>query len=208
MDKRRVAAVSLAGIYLAACAWALWDRLDAILLLAVASPVAAGFMFPRGTSKFSRMLVGALIDAFLAGLALVPVAGDFIDLGASALALVLLIVRFKRLASSLPGGLACLVLYAFLWFEARLLPHSLSPSGLAHPPWFYPVIVAVSLLAGGVILGALTMVLGLMYHGDRAKAVFAILGFPWYLAAFLLTIFLPSRHGSSRQAAEIARRSG
>jgi hypothetical protein len=201
-----VAAVSLSGIYLAACAWALWDRLDAIVLLAVASPLAAGFMLPRGTGKFSRMAAGALIDAFLAALALVPVVGDFIDLGASAVALVLLVMRFRQLASSLPGGLACLVLYAFLWFEARLLPGRLSVSGTHHALWLYPVLVLASVLAGGVILAAAAMLLGLAYHGDRAKAIFRTLGFPWFLITFCLTIFLPARHGGAHLAAEIGRR--
>jgi hypothetical protein len=209
VDKPKVAAVSLAGIYLAACAWSLWDRLDAILLLAVASPLAAGFMLPRETSKFSRLFMGALIDAFLAALALVPVVGDFIDLGASAVALVLLIMRFRQFVSSLPGGLACLVLYAFLWFEARLSPHGLSVSAVHHAFWFYPVIVIASVLAGGAILAVLTMSLGLMYHGDRAKAIFCTIGFPWLLIAFLITIFLPSRHARhAHQGAEIARRPG
>jgi hypothetical protein len=207
VGKRQVAAVVLAGVYLAACTWALWNRLDAIVLLALASPLAAGFVLPPGSSRPSRMLAGALIDALLAALALVPVVGDFIDLGASAVALVLLIMRFRQLASSLPGGLACLALYAFLWFEASLLPGRLSVSGTHHAVWFYPVIVVASVLAGGVILAAATMLLGLMYGGDRAKAIFRTVGFPWFLITFFLTIFLPSRRAKpGHQAAEIVRR--
>jgi hypothetical protein len=194
VDKRKVAAVSLAGIYLAACAWSLWNRLDAVALLALTSPMAAGFMLPRGTSKFSRMFTGALIDAFLAALALVPVVGDFIDLGASAVALVLLVTRLRQFASILPGGLACLALYAFLWFEASLLPDQLPLSAVHHALWFYPVIVIASALAGGAILAAATMLLGLMYHRDRAKAIFCTIGFPWFLITLFLTIFLPHRH--------------
>ena len=209
MNKRKAAAVTLAGLYLAACAWALWDRVGAVVLLAAASPLAAGFMFPRGGSKSRRLLLGVLIDAALAALALVPVVGDAIDFGASAVALVLIVVRLRQLASSLPGGLACLALYAFLWFEASLLPHRLSVSPVHHAFWFYCVVVAASVLAGGAILAVLIMLLGLMYHGDRAKATFAVLGFPWYLLVFFLTVFLPARPGTRvHQATEITRRSG
>jgi hypothetical protein len=208
VDKRKVAAVTLAGIYLAACAWARWNRLDAVLLLVVASPLAAGFMLPKGTSKFSRMFAGALIDAFLAALALVPGVGDFIDLGASAIALVLLIARFRQVASSLPGGLACLVLYAFVWFEAKIAPPGLSVSGVHHAFWFYPAMVIASVLAGGAILGVLALLLGLMYDGDRAKAIFRALGFPWYLITLFLTIFLPNRQATrAHQRTNVAGRS-
>jgi branched-subunit amino acid ABC-type transport system permease component len=140
------------------------------------------------------MFTGALIDAFLAALALVPVVGDFIDLGASAVALVLLVTRLRQFASILPGGLACLALYAFLWFEASLLPDQLPLSAVHHALWFYPVIVIASALAGGAILAAATMLLGLMYHRDRAKAIFCTIGFPWFLITLFLTIFLPHRH--------------
>jgi hypothetical protein len=208
MGKRDVTAASLAAVYMAACVWALWDRLDAVLLFAVASPVAASFMFPKGTNIFTRMLIGACIDAFLAFLAFVPVLGDLIDLGASVVALVLLIVRFRQLASSLPGGLACLMLYLFLWFEAGFLPHRLSVSGIHHAFWFYPATVVASALAGGVILAALAMLLSLLYDGDRAKAIFCTIGFPWYLITFFFTIFLPNRHvRHAHEAAAIARSS-
>jgi len=212
VDKRKVAAVSLAGVWLAACAWAPWDRLGAVVLLAVASPLAAGFILRQdgrgGGSRFSRMFVGALIDAVLAALALVPVLGDFIDLGAAAVALVLVIMRFRKFASSLPGGLACLLLYVILWFGSRLASHQLSGSAIHHAFWLYPVVVIASVLAGGVILVALTLLLSLVYDKDRAKAVFYTLGFPWFLITFLLTIFLPSRHKPrGHQVAELARRS-
>jgi hypothetical protein len=206
-SKRAVTAVCLGGVYLAACVWALWDRLDAVLLFAVASPVAASFMFPKGTNIFTRMLIGAFIDAFLAALVFVPVLGDLIDLGASVVAMVLLIVRFRQFVSSMPGGLACLVLYIFLWLEARFVPHQLSVSTIHHAFWFYPVIVIASALAGGLILAALAMLLGLMYGGDRAHAIFCTIGFPWYLMTFFLTIFLPNRHVKhAHQAAAVARR--
>jgi hypothetical protein len=207
VDKRELTAVSVSCVYLVACVWALWDRLDAVLLLAAVSPVAASSMFPKGTNIFVRMLLGAFIDAFLAALAFVPVMGDIIDLGASVVAIVLLAVRFKQFATSLPGGLACLVLYLFLWFEAGFLPHQLSVSG-HHPFWLYLVIVIAGALSGGVLLSVLALLLSLMYDGDRAKAVFCTIGFPWYLITFFLTIFLPNRHVKhARQAAEIARRS-
>ncbi len=207
MGKREITAISLGGVYLAACALALWHRLDAVLLFAVVSPVAASFMFPQGTGVYTRILIGTLIDSLLAALALVPVMGDLIDLGAGAVAFVLLIVRFRQFASSLPGGLACLVLYAFLWIEPSFLPHRLSVAAPHHASWFYPVIIIASVLAGGLILAALTMLLSLLYGRDRPKAIFCAIGFPWYLITFLLTIFLPNRHADqSHQSAEVARR--
>jgi hypothetical protein len=206
-SKREVTAVCLGGVYLAACVWALWNRLDAALLLAVASPVAASFMFPKGTNIFTRILIGASIDAFLAALAFVPIMGDLIDLVASVAAMVLLIMRFRQFASSIPGGLACLVLYTFLWNEGRLLPHQLSVSAMHHAFWFYPALAIASALVGGVILAALAMLLTLKYDGDRAKAIFCTIGFPWYVITFFLTIFLPNRHVKhAHQAAAIARR--
>ena len=206
MNKREVIAVSLAGVYLAACVWALWDRLDAVLLFAAASPVAANFMFPKGTNIFSRILIGTFIDAFLAALAFVPVMGDVIDLGASIVATVLLIVRFKQFVSSLPGGLACAMLYVFLLFEASFLPPRLSVSGAHHAFWFYPAIGIASVIAGSAILAVLAILLGLLYEGDRAKAIFCTIGFPWYLVTFFLTIFLPNKHVQrAHQAAEGAR---
>jgi hypothetical protein len=206
VTKREIIAVSLVSVYLAACVWALWDRLDAVLLFAVVSPVAAAFMFPKGTNILTRVLIGAFIDFCLAGLAFVPGLGDLIDLAASVVAIVLLIVRFRQFASSLPGGLACLALYVFLWLEAGFLPHRLSVSGIHHAFWFYPAMVIGSALAGGVILVALSMLLSLMYDGDRAKAIFCTIGFPWYLITFFLTIFLPNRHVKrAHQAAEISR---
>lgn len=208
MDKRGIIAACLGGVYLIACVWALWDRLDAVLLLAVVSPVAVGFMFPRGTNILPRILIGALIDAFLGGLAFVPVVGDLIDAGATVAALVLLIVRFRQFVSSLPGGLVCLMLYAFIWYEARFLPRRLSVSGIHHAFWFYPAIIIASALVGGVILAALALLLGLLYGGDRAKAIFCSIGFPWYLITVFLTIFLPNRQVEHiHQAAETARRS-
>jgi hypothetical protein len=207
VDKREVTAVTLGGVYLIACVWALWDRLDAVLLFAVASPVAASFMFPKGTNIFVRILIGALIDAFLAILAFVPVIGDLIDLGASVAAIVLLLMRFRQFASSIPGGLACLMLYTFLWSEAGFLPRPISVSAIHHAFWFYLVIVIASALVGGVILAALAMLLGLIYDGDRVKAIFYTIGFPWYMMTFFLTIFVPNRHVKhAHQAVEIARR--
>jgi hypothetical protein len=194
VGRRNVAAVSLAGVYLVACGWALWNRLDAVLLFAVVSPVAAGFMFPEGANTLGRVLIGAFIDACLAALAFVPVLGDFIDLAASLVALVLLIIRFRQFASSLPGGAACVLLYLFLWFEAGILPGRFSVSSVHHAVWFYPAMVFAVTVVGGVILGALTMLLGLMYGGDRARAIFSTVGFPWYTIMFFLTIFLPNRH--------------
>jgi hypothetical protein len=206
MDKRTATAAVLAGVYLAACVWALWDRLDAVLLLAVASPVAASFMFPQGTSMLTRIFLGVCIDASLAALAFVPIMGDLVDLAASVVAVVLLAVRFRQFASSVPGGLACLALYAFLWLEASSLPGRLSVSAIHHGLWFYPAIVTASVLTGGAILAALAMLLSLIYDRDRARAVFCTIGFPWYLITFFLTIFLPDRHVKhAHQAAAIAR---
>jgi hypothetical protein len=193
-EQRETVAVSLAGVYLAACVWALWSRLDAILLLAFASPVAASFMFPKGVNRFTRILVGVLIDISLVALAFVPVLGDLFDLGASAVAAILLVMRFRQFASSIPGGIACLLLFLFLWSEAGFLPRRLSVSGIHHTFWFYPAVVIASVLAGAAILVLLTLLLGLVYDGDRAKAVFCTVGFPWYLITFFLTIFLPNRH--------------
>lgn len=208
MDRRELTAASVAGVYLAACVWALWSRLEAILLLAAASPLAAGFMFPKGASIFTKMLLGAIIDSLLAGLAIVPVMGDLVDLGASVVAIVLLITRFRQFASSLPGGLACLLLYTFLWFEAGLLPRQFSVTGIHHAFWLYLIVIIIGILAGGIILAALTVILGLFYDRDRTKAVFCIIGFPWYLMTFSLTILLPNRQVEhAHQAAELARRS-
>jgi hypothetical protein len=65
----------------------------------------------------------------------------------------------------------------------------------------------VGKLVGGVILGALSMLLGLMYGGDRARAIFSTVGFPWYAIMFLFTIFLPNRHVKHvHQGVAIARR--
>lgn len=208
MEKREIVALSLFAVYLGACVWALWDRLDAILLLAVASPVAASFMFPKGTNIFTRMLIGVFIDAFLAALAFVPVMGDLIDLVASVVAVVLLAMRFRQFASSLPGGLACVVLYLFLWFETSLLPRQLSVSAGHHGFWVDPTVIIASGLVGVALLAGLAVLLGLYYDGDRAKAVFCTVGFPWYLATFFFTIFLPNKHVKrAHQTAEIARRS-
>jgi hypothetical protein len=81
-------------------------------------------------------------------------------------------------------------------------------SGVHHGFWFYPVIIILAALAGGVILAVLTMLLSLMYDGDLAMAVFCTIGFPWYLLTFFLTIFLPNRHVTrAHHAADIARRS-
>jgi hypothetical protein len=198
----------MAAIYLTACVWALWSRIGAVLLLALASPVAARFMFPKdAANKSTRLLLGVAIDGSLAALAFLPVVGDVVDLGAAAVGLVLLVLRFKQLASSLPAGLACLALYVFVWFEASLLPHRLSAANIHHPFWSYPVTVIGAILAGGVILAALAMLLSLMYDGDRAKAVLSTIGFPWFLLAFFLTIFLPGRHArDAHEAAAIVRR--
>jgi hypothetical protein len=208
MEKREVVALSLLAVYLGACAWALWDRLDAILLLAAASPVAASFMFPKGTNLLTRILIGAFIDAFLAALAFVPGMGDLIDLCASVVAVVLLAMRFRQFSTSLPGGLACAVLYIFLWFETSLLPRQLSVSTAHHGFWVDPTAIIATGLVGGTIMAGLAVLLSLYYDGDRAKAVFCTIGFPWYLATFFLTVFLPNKHvKKAHQAAEIARRS-
>jgi hypothetical protein len=207
VNKRELVAVALAGVYPGACVWALWDRLDAVLLLAVASPVAVSFIFPKGTNKITRTLIGASIDAFLSALAFVPVMGDLVDVGASVVALVLLIMRFKQFAASLPGGLACVILYAFLWFEASLLPHGLSVS-VYHPFWYYPVVIVAVMLIGAAVIVVLSRLLALLYDGDRPHAIFRTIGFPWYLIIFFLTIFLPDRDVKrAHQAAEISRRS-
>jgi hypothetical protein len=67
-------------------------------------------------------------------------------------------------------------------------------SGAHHPSWYYPAAVALAVLAGGVLLGLLAWLLSLMYDRDRARAVFFIIGFPWYLATFLLAIFIPDHN--------------
>jgi hypothetical protein len=154
--KHQVIAVILACVYLGACAGALWDRLAAILLFAAVSPIAARIGFPRDGGTFTRILAGAVLDGSLAALAFVPGLGDAIDLGASLVAFVLLILRFRQLASGVPGGVACLVLYAFLWFEAKLLPHQFSVSVIHHGSAFYAGIIIASMLAGGIILTVLT----------------------------------------------------
>jgi hypothetical protein len=194
VSKRGVIATSLAGVYLVACGWAHWSRLDAVLLFAVVSPVGASLMFPKDAGVYARMVVGAFIDACLAVLAFLPVLGDVVDLAATLAAVVLVIVRFRQFAIALPGGLACLILYAFLWLEAGFLPHGL-------------VAVFLGVLAGGVILAGLTLLLGLLYSGDRPKAVFSTVGFPWFLITFFLTIFLPNKSVKhAHQSAEVARR--
>jgi hypothetical protein len=206
VDRRDTFAAIFSAVYLAACILALWDRLGAILLLAAASPLAASFMFPKGMNMLARILLGASIDAVLGALVFVPVIGDMIDLGASVVAMVLLIVKFKRLASSLPGGLACLLLYLFIWFEAGFFPHRFSVSTIHHVFWFYIVAVIISALVGGAILAVLATLLGMMYEGDRTHAVFCTIGFPWYFIMFFLTIFLPNSHvRHAHQAAETAR---
>jgi heme/copper-type cytochrome/quinol oxidase subunit 4 len=208
VEKREIVALSLLVVYLGACVLALWHRLDAILLLAVASPVAASFMFPKGANRFSRLLIGFSIDAFLAALAFVPVMGDLIDLGASVVAVVLLATRFRQFAASLPGGLACVVLYLFLWFETSLLPRQLSVSAAHHGFWVDPTAIVAVSLVGGAILAGLAALLSLCYDGDRAKAVFCAIGFPWYLATFFFTVFLPNSDvKKAHEAARIARRS-
>jgi hypothetical protein len=194
MDKQGKIAVSLVGLYLATCVLALWHRIDALLVLGALSPVAASLMFPKDGNIFTRMMIGAGIDAVLAALAFVPLLGDLIDLGASVVALVLLVVKFRQLASSLPGGLACLLLYLFVWSEAGFLPHRLSVSGVPHEFWFYPAVIVSSIIAGAAILAVLTALLRLLYEGDWAKALFCAVGFLWYLLTFFLTIFLPNGH--------------
>lgn len=192
VEKRKVVALGLAGVYVAASVWALWSRLDAVLLFALVSPVGASFMFTDEANLLSRVLVGAFIDTALAALAFVPLLGDLIDLGAAVAALVIVIVRFRRLAGALPGGLVCLGLYAFLWFEASLLPHQLSVAGVSRALWFSLLMALASAVAGSALLLGLIALLGLAYDRDRKKAIFYAVGFPWYLITFLLTIFLPN----------------
>lgn len=206
MEKRDIVALSLLGVYLSACILALWHPLGAILLLAAASPVAASFMFPKGTNIFTRMLLGVFIDAALGALAFVPVMGDLIDLGASVVAVVLLAIRFRQFATSLPGGAACVLLYLFLWFETSLLPRQFSVTAAHHGFWVDPADIIGSALFGTTVLVGLALLLALYYNGDRAQAIFCTIGFPWYLATFVFTVFLPNAHvKKAHQAAGIAR---
>ena len=178
-----------------------------VLLLVAASPVAAIFLLEKDSGVATKMFVGAVIDGFLAALAFVPVLGDLIDAVAALAALVLVAVRFRQLLGRLPGGMACLALFAFLWFEASLLPRRLSTGGGHHPLLFYLAAIPASLLAGALLLGAIALLLGLIYDGDRPKAIFQTVGFPFYLMVFLVTIFLPHHDVERvRKAAEVARR--
>jgi hypothetical protein len=207
VNRRGIIALGLAGVFLLACVWALWDRLGAVLLLAVASPLAAAFLFPKDTGLFPRLVLGAAIDGALAALAFLPVLGDLIDAGAAVVALVVLIMRSRQVAVSVPGGIACAALYLFLWFEAGLLPRALSVSGRSPGFWGYCAAIIGSVLAGAVILAVLTALLGLIYRRDRARAVFAMVGFPWFLLTFVLTLFLPNSRvrEAGRQAYELRR---
>lgn len=206
MDLRKITALSLGVIYLGACVWALFNRLDAILLFAVVSPVAASLFFPKESGVVSRMFVGAVIDGLLAALAFVPVLGDFVDGVATVVAVVLVVARFRQLIISLPGGLACLVLYGFLWSEAGLLPDRFSLTGGHHGLGADLTVVPASVLAGGALLAATAWLLGVVYKGDRARAIFSAAGFPWFLITFFVTIFLPHRDVErAHQAADLTR---
>jgi hypothetical protein len=203
-------AIVLAGVYVAACGWALWHPWAGTLVLLATSPPAAALLWqgPR-TGWIRRTTIGLGIDAALAGAPVVlPFLGDLLDV---TVVLVVMAVRWRSLVAfvrTLPAGVACLALYAVPWITRRALGEG--PSAPAHRG-FWPALAALltstTLAAAALLLCAAT--LSRLHGGNRAVAVLRVLGYPWSLLVFVVAFFVPGRRPAttpgrlgSRQAAD------
>jgi hypothetical protein len=194
VSRRAVFAVIFAAGYAAACAWALWSPLWATVALIAVSPVAAGFLTAEaGRGRVTRFMAGAVIDAIMAAVAIdLPVAGDVLDGAILLVAAIAMFGKIKRFVTDLPAGLACLVLFVILWTERDFLPHPSSAPG-AHHGWILAAIAVAGAATGGVVIAALTALLGLMSDRDYPKALFRVVGYPWYVLAFVIMFMVPDK---------------
>ena len=187
---RAVVSVLLVACCAAACAWSLWSRAHAIEFFALTSVASAGFIIVPAAG---RVLAGVLADLLAGGVAVgLPVLGDLVDAAAAALAVVLMSGKFLRLAKTLPFGLACFGLYLGLWSLARGLPAALRPGTGHGAGWLVVVTAALLALAGALYL----LVVALLARWAGAQWTTAILhtvGYPWVLVMFLVTYFVPDR---------------
>ena len=141
-----------------------------------------------------RVMIGLLIDAAMAGIAIdLPIAGDLVDGAVLLVAAIAMFGKIKRFVSDVPGGLACVVLYAVLWTERRFLPHPSFAPGIHYGWWFYPVIVIASAATGVAVIAALAALIGVLSDRDYPKAVFRTVGYPWYFVMFAITFMVPDR---------------
>ena len=195
MDRRTSVAALFAVTYATACVWALWSPLWATLLLAAASPAAAGFASAReGGGRPGRLFLGLLADAVMAGIAIVlPVVGDVFDAAVVLTAAAFMFRKTWRFVLEIPGGLACAVLYLFLWTERDFLPHPSFAPGIHHGWWFYPAVVIVSAAAGSAVIAVLAALTGTAGSRGYPMAVLRAVGYPWYFLLFALTFFVPDR---------------
>jgi hypothetical protein len=187
--------VIFAALYAAACAWALWSPLWATLLLIAAAPVAAGFLRAEaGGARVTRFMAGAVIDVIMAAIAIdLPVAGDVLDGVVLLVAAIAMFGKIRRFVTDLPGGLACLVLFVILWTERDFLPHPSSAPGAHHEGWILVAIAIAAVATGGVLIAALTALLGLISDRDYPKALFRVVGYPWYVLAFVIMFMVPDK---------------
>ena len=187
---RGAVSVLLVGCYAAACAWSLWSRAHAIEFFAVASVASAGFVVVSATG---RVMAGVLADLLAGGVAVaLPVLGDVVDAAAAALAVVLMSGKFLRLAKTLPFALACLGLYLGLWSSARQLPAALRP-GTGHGVGWLEAVAAVLLALAGVLYLLVVARLARWAGGEQSTAVLYAVGYPWVLAMFVVTYFVPDK---------------
>jgi hypothetical protein len=195
VSRRALFAVIVAGVYAAACAWALWSPLWASLLLIAGSPVAAGFLSSdAGGGRVTRFMAGAAIDAVMAGIAIdLPIVGDALDGAVLLVAAIAMFGKIKRFVSDLSAGLACLVLFVVLWTERDFLPHPSSAPGIHHGWWVSAAIVLGAVVTGGAVIAALTALLGLMSDRDYPKALFRAVGYPWNVLAFVIMFMVPDK---------------
>jgi hypothetical protein len=195
VSRRALFAVIVAAVYAAACAWALWSALWATLLLIAVSPVAAGFLSAKtGDGRVMRFMAGAVIDAIMAAVAIdLPIAGDALDGAILLVAAIAMFGKIKRFVVDVPVGLAWLVLVVILWTERYFLPHASSGPGIAHEWWFHPAVALAGVATGCAVLAALTALLGLIGDRDYPKALFRVVGYPWYVLAFVITFMVPDK---------------
>jgi hypothetical protein len=186
VNGKSMLAAALAACYVGACVTSLWDRGDAIIYFALASSATLWFIFPVMAGRVAAGLaVGAIGVAI--GVAL-PVVGDGIDIAGLLAIFVIGIVRNRRIYNfivRLPLGVTCLGLYVILWSAARSLPPGYSMT-VHHSVFFYIVVVLLAVLAGILPLLLIAWIYGL-FGIPWATVVIYIVGYPFYLAMFILT---------------------
>lgn len=207
MATRRWMAIVLAGVYVAACGWALWHPWAGTLVLLATSPLAAALLWegPRD-GWIRRTTIGLGIDATLAGAPIVlPFLGDLLDV---TVVLVAMALRWRSLVAfivTLPTGAACLALYALPWITRHALGDG--PSSPAHHG-FWPALAALvtsaTLAAAALLL--CTVPLSRLHDGNRAVAVLGVLGYPWSLLVFIVAFFVPDRRLATTPGRSLDRR--